>query len=329
MVKYLAFFFETAAAAAQSIDVQNVADACGNQSMAKALDATHYISASICELSGLMEDIHAYLECANWYPLYEEGVYVAMCDEATSGFGWVTATQIAIVVCSTVILSFRVVFHEIDVDVAPSAKEIMEDGAVGTVVPDDKDASNDKEQAMAAVIVDGDDQLESKDDTQVLESAFVSDKLDDDETEDKTWPVDDSETHEVDTGDGALMSDPTDLDQDRRVFLEDEKVLAADENGTDSHEVNEAWDDSEAVEQDLGEDSSESAKNTHGEKDYASWIADNVETYPVDKDNAVVPPDLLTTKEHKKVIAADEIWLRQTQGMPQATNNASSDEEEI
>ena len=39
-----------------------------------------------------------------------------MCFEATDGFAWVTITQFVIVLMAMVILTFRIVFYEIEID---------------------------------------------------------------------------------------------------------------------------------------------------------------------------------------------------------------------
>ncbi len=149
-LKYLVVFFDSIQSAIQNMNGQLVADVCDEQSGSKAVNATRFVSTSVCGAADLLRDLHLYLQCENWYPLYEEGVYNTMCYEGASGFSWVTSTQIAIVVFSMVILTLRVVFDDIDiVEPAPTLEqnEIKAIGSDGTDVPDDTDTRNNEEQA--------------------------------------------------------------------------------------------------------------------------------------------------------------------------------------
>ncbi len=142
--------FDSIQSATRNLDGQLVADVCDQQLGSKAVDTTRFVSTSVCGAADLLRDLHLYLQCENWYPLYEEGVYNTMCHEGASGFSWVTSTQIAIVVFSMVILTLRVVFDDIDiVEPAPSLEqsEIKAIGSDGTDVPDDTDTRNNEEQA--------------------------------------------------------------------------------------------------------------------------------------------------------------------------------------
>lgn len=199
-----------------------------------------------------MRDVHMYLQCANWYPLYDEGVYQAMCDQGTSGFAWVTSTQIAIVICSMVILSLRVVFHEIDFeDPIPTDNKVEnnEQYTNGVEALPDLDTKADEEQAVATLlVVDQKDDVPGKDEAQVLEStANISD---DDPKEVLIVPLEDSDTNEGDNGDVAVLSQVAENNQDPRAFAEEEGVLAADENGvinTEPLEASEAETDKDVL----------------------------------------------------------------------------------
>lgn len=112
-LKFLVIFFESIQGAMQDLDGQFISDVCGQESGNSALQATELVSSTVCGAADLVKALYVYLECSNWFPLYEEGVYNSMCYEGASGFSWVTSTQIAIVVCSMIILTLRVVFQDI------------------------------------------------------------------------------------------------------------------------------------------------------------------------------------------------------------------------
>lgn len=142
--------FESIQAAAQSIDGEFLADVCDDESGANARDATQIVHNSVCGAAVLLDDFQEFLQCANWYPLYETGVYDTMCYEGASGFSWVTSTQIAIVVLSMVILSLRIVFSDIEIEERPFTSEQDEAKAVdgnGAEIPNDNDTSTYEEQA--------------------------------------------------------------------------------------------------------------------------------------------------------------------------------------
>ena len=132
-LKFLVVFFDGIQNALQSLNGQNVAVACGEQSAVDALQATTLVSNTVCGAADLVKALHIYLSCSNWFPLYDQGVYQSMCYDGASGFSWVTSTQIAIVVCSMVILTLRVVFQEVQLSepTALVAEANMENKGVG------------------------------------------------------------------------------------------------------------------------------------------------------------------------------------------------------
>lgn len=56
---------------------------CDAGSRSAAVAVTNTVSNSVCEASELLVEFRTYLECENWYPLYEESMYNAMCYEGT------------------------------------------------------------------------------------------------------------------------------------------------------------------------------------------------------------------------------------------------------
>jgi hypothetical protein len=134
----------------------------------------------------------------------------------------------------------------------------------------------------------------------------------------------DNETPEVDQSDMMMNPDATELDEQ---VVADENVVIRDDEEANG-EVDEKIKDSEEVVKEVAVKSlSAPAENTHGEKDNAPWIIDNVETHHVEKDNAVVHPDSHSTEVASKTVAADEIWLWHTKGSEEAKMDASSDDE--
>jgi hypothetical protein len=112
-LKFLVIFFDGVQSAIQTLDGDFFSNVCDEQSATNARQATGLVSTTVCGAADLVKDLYLFLECSNWFPLYNEGVYESMCYQGTSGFSWVTSTQIAIVVCSMVILTLRVVFQDI------------------------------------------------------------------------------------------------------------------------------------------------------------------------------------------------------------------------
>ena len=83
-------------------------------------------SSQICKLTELFQDIRLYFGCDNWFPLYEQSVYTAMCYSGTDGFAWVTSTQCVIVFMSMIILTFRVAFYDIEIEGAKEEMKLVE-----------------------------------------------------------------------------------------------------------------------------------------------------------------------------------------------------------
>eukprot|EP00934_Nitzschia_sp_Nitz4_P008585 Nitzschia sp. Nitz4//scaffold211_size37880//865//2887//NITZ4_007697-RA/size37880-augustus-gene-0.57-mRNA-1//-1//CDS//3329541952//8575//frame0 len=100
------------------------------------------LSDLFCFVSQLIVDLRAYLQCSNWFPLYEISIYDAMCYSGTEGFSWVTSTQIVIVFLSMVVLTFRIAFYDVEIEGAPvgensiKEEEKVEDEAIMASEPE-------------------------------------------------------------------------------------------------------------------------------------------------------------------------------------------------
>jgi hypothetical protein len=73
------------------------------------------LSNIFCSTAKLLSDMRDFLRCDNWYPLYENMVYDAMCFAGTDAFAWAAITQFVIVLMAMVILTFRIAFYEIEI----------------------------------------------------------------------------------------------------------------------------------------------------------------------------------------------------------------------
>jgi hypothetical protein len=87
-----------------------IAEYCGVGDQDTIVDVSKLIQISACDLSNLLANTIVFFQCNNWFPLYEQGVYNAVCYSFTSGTFWIAATQIVIVMCAAIMLTFRVGF---------------------------------------------------------------------------------------------------------------------------------------------------------------------------------------------------------------------------
>ena len=73
------------------------------------------LQGQMCSMVAILTDVRDFVQCGNWYPLYETTVYEALCYDGTRGFAYVASTQFVIVFMAFVVLTFRVAFWEIQV----------------------------------------------------------------------------------------------------------------------------------------------------------------------------------------------------------------------
>jgi hypothetical protein len=140
LVKFLRFLVEAnshvdlAAISMSDDSLQNTLCRSGNTANAVFLTST--ASTQLCFIAESMTDVRLYFQCSNWYPLYENSMYDAVCYSGTDGFAWVTITQLIIVLMAMLILTFRIVFYDItvsepkdnEVDVDSFNKSSLKDG---------------------------------------------------------------------------------------------------------------------------------------------------------------------------------------------------------
>jgi hypothetical protein len=87
-----------------------IAEYCSVGDQDTIVQVSHLLQTSACNLSNLLSHTIVFFQCNNWFPLYEQGVYNAVCYSFTSGILWIAATQIVIVVFAAIMLTFRVGF---------------------------------------------------------------------------------------------------------------------------------------------------------------------------------------------------------------------------
>jgi hypothetical protein len=127
LVDFLRFLVEAisnvdlAAISLSDDSLQNALCTSGNT--AHALFLTSAASNQLCFIAESMQEIRLFFQCSNWYPLYENAMYDALCYSGTDGFAWVTITQLIIVLMAMLILTFRIVFYDIKVS-EPKGNEV-------------------------------------------------------------------------------------------------------------------------------------------------------------------------------------------------------------
>eukprot|EP00536_Pseudo-nitzschia_multiseries_P008395 jgi/Psemu1/66506/estExt_Genemark1.C_2120035 len=99
----------------QSINL--IQDVCGfeEDQTQNLVDVTDILQDQLCAVADIVSDVREFVQCHNWYPLYETTVYEALCYDGTEGFAYVATTQFVITFMAFVILTFRVAFWDIQV----------------------------------------------------------------------------------------------------------------------------------------------------------------------------------------------------------------------
>jgi len=84
-------------------------DACGKLATIDSVTKTgESLMHASCDFSVLLDGFDDFFRCENWYRLYEEGMYDAVCYSGVSGFLWIAITQSIIVVLSLTMLTIRI-----------------------------------------------------------------------------------------------------------------------------------------------------------------------------------------------------------------------------
>jgi hypothetical protein len=102
-------FIETFQGAAGQVE-----DVCGTGPVLITA-AADVVANILCKAGLLLRGVRVFMNCDNWYPLYEGIVYDTLCYTGTEGFAWVASTQFVIVFMTMIILTLRISFYEEDV----------------------------------------------------------------------------------------------------------------------------------------------------------------------------------------------------------------------
>jgi hypothetical protein len=94
-----------------------IRDVCGfgEDQTQNLVDIADTLQGQMCSMVDILTDVRDFVQCGNWYPLYETTVYEALCYDGTRGFAYVASTQFVIVFMAFVVLTFRVAFFDIQV----------------------------------------------------------------------------------------------------------------------------------------------------------------------------------------------------------------------
>jgi hypothetical protein len=111
---FLAGTIETILRAKLAFDDVGANLLCDGAAQRQVSAVSQALSTSVCGVTEVLLEFRKLMSCDNWYPLYEESMYNAMCYDGTDGFAWVTSTQIAIVFLSLLIATSRVVYYDIE-----------------------------------------------------------------------------------------------------------------------------------------------------------------------------------------------------------------------
>lgn len=96
---------------------------CGLDSPPGVIALAQRTSGQICGLAQLLQELHAFLQCRNVFPLYSFLAHDAMCYDGTTGFAWIAVSQWVVVFMAMVVLTCRMAFHELEF--IPNDLELM------------------------------------------------------------------------------------------------------------------------------------------------------------------------------------------------------------
>jgi len=62
---------------------------CGFDSAETIVSATDSAKLQVCQIVDFLDSLRRFFQCENWFPLYDETMYQAICYNGTDGFSWV------------------------------------------------------------------------------------------------------------------------------------------------------------------------------------------------------------------------------------------------
>jgi hypothetical protein len=101
---------------ADKLSHELVVDACEGDGSDLAAELTTRINDLFCTLANLGVTFRKFFQCVTWYPLYQSIVVDTLCYSATPAFTWLASTQFLILMMILVILTFRVVLWDLDIE---------------------------------------------------------------------------------------------------------------------------------------------------------------------------------------------------------------------
>lgn len=98
--------------------------------------AADVVAGNLCKISLILREVRVYLNCDNWYPIYEGLIYETVCYDGTDGFAWVASTQFVIVFMTMIILTLRITFYEVEVEMMDEEEdEPADDDEDSLIIP--------------------------------------------------------------------------------------------------------------------------------------------------------------------------------------------------
>jgi len=130
----------------QSTDlIQGVCGFQENQTQS-LVDVADTLQDQLCAVADILSDVRDFIQCDNWFPLYENTVYEALCYDGTEGFAYVATTQFVITFMAFVILTFRVAFW--DIQVGDQYYNFLDDSEGSDSDTDSRGGSEEQQQQL-------------------------------------------------------------------------------------------------------------------------------------------------------------------------------------
>jgi hypothetical protein len=108
----------------------SIEDICGKAAPDLIFDAADAVTKILCRVADILQGVRVFFRCENLYPLYEGITYETVCYSGTQGFAWVASTQFVIVFMTMVIMTLRITFYEVEVEVLLLQEPEVEDKKV-------------------------------------------------------------------------------------------------------------------------------------------------------------------------------------------------------
>jgi hypothetical protein len=87
---------------------------CGLDSPLSVIALAQRTSGQICGLAQSLQELQAFFQCSNVFPLYSFLAHDTMCYKGTAGFAWISVSQWVVVFMAMVVLTCRMAFQELE-----------------------------------------------------------------------------------------------------------------------------------------------------------------------------------------------------------------------